>query len=291
MIQDKNFKLYLIDGTAQGKIRCTTDNWAGVALKIPKTQIENCANISELNHAGIYFLFGESAVYIGAGKFKSVGDFWDDAIFFTYKENSFEMTGLKFLKDKFTKKIAAANRYEIKSDNEIFSENISEEKKSTLELFAGYVETILYFLGYKIFEPPKEISAAPPLQLIPESLPAPQPPQPEADDATIFYLSKKIQSLESDIKAQLRVIPTRYTLLAGSQISPVESELLPEIIKLARINAKISSENILQENITFKKPSSAAEFVTGLSTDGYESWKTKQGKTLNKFLNRKPSKK
>lgn len=46
MIQDKNFKLYLIDGTAQGKIRCTTDNWAGVALKIPKTQIENCVEIA-----------------------------------------------------------------------------------------------------------------------------------------------------------------------------------------------------------------------------------------------------
>lgn len=82
MIHDKNFKLFLIDGTAQSKISCKTDNWAGVAFKIPKTQIENCADISELNYNGIYFLFGESAVYIGTGKFKSVEDFWDDAVFF-----------------------------------------------------------------------------------------------------------------------------------------------------------------------------------------------------------------
>ena len=79
--------------------------------------------------------------------------------------------------------------------------------------------------------------------------------------------------------------------MTGSQISPVMAKHLPDNIKKERKKAKISEENILLEDVFFKKPSSAAEFVTGLSSNGYESWINKKGETLNIFLNRKPSKK
>ena len=263
MTQDKNFKLYLIDGTARGKIRCTTDNWAGVALKIPKTQIENCADI---NANGIYFLFGESAVYIGAGKLKSVGDFWEDAIFFTYKENSFDSSSLKFLKDKFTKKIAAANRYEIKSDNEIFSENISEEKASTLEFFASYVETILYIFGYKVFEPPKENNA---------------------NATNLFYLEKTLRNSNIIIKATCKKTAEGYVVLAGSKISPTFNSDLANIIRNARNIAEINAENILQNDIFFPHPTPASTFAIGKHINsGWELWKTKNGLTLKEFLKR-----
>ena len=271
MIQDKNFNLYLIDGTAQGKISCKTENWAGVAFKIPKTQIENCAEISELQHAGIYFLFSESAVSIGAGKLKSDADFWDDAIFFTYQKKSFEMTDLKFLKYKFSKKISAANRYELKSDYEIFSESIAIEKKSTLELFASYVETILYIFGYKIFEPPKEIA----------------PVENSADTENLFYLERNLQDAQMTVKATCkRISENIYVVLAGSQISPVTAKYISDNIKKERKKAKISDENILLKDVSFKTPSGAAEFVTGLSANGWQTWKTKDGITLCDFLNR-----
>ncbi len=39
--------------------------------------------------------------------------------------------------------------------------------------------------------------------------------------------------------------------------------------------------SILQEDVLFTSPSSAAEFVTGKSCNGWVSWKTKDGKTLH----------
>ena len=265
MIQDKNFKLFLIDGTAQGKIRCTTDNWAGVALKIPKTQMENCAEILELNHAGIYFLFSESEVYIGAGKFKSVGNFWDDAIFFTNFQNSLDSSSLNFLKNKFSQKITAANRYKVKND----AENIIEETASPLDFFASYVETILYIFGYKIFEPPKEISAA-----------------PQIEHAPIFYIERIVKGKK--IIAMCQKFSNKFVVLKGSQLAPKLSKDMGDNIKSARKDADIEN-NILQEDFFLDSASAAAKFVTGVSTNGRKEWKTKAGTTLGNFLDSQPA--
>lgn len=279
MIQDKNFNLFLLDGTAQGKISCKTENWAGVAFKIPKTQIENCAEIKELNHAGIYFLFSESTVYIGAGKLKSDADFWNDAIFFTYQKKSFEMMDLKFLKDKFTKKIAAANRYELKSGNEIFPENIGVEKKSSLELFASYIENILYIFGYKVFEPLEEISAAPQFDT---------PTAPSTADNPIFYLVRNVKGLPVFGKCQK--IFTKFVVLKGSKLAPeVSKKGIAQIVKDERKKAKISEDFILLEEVFLDSASAAGSFVTGTSTQGTTAWQTENGMTIAEFLESQPA--
>lgn len=42
--------------------------------------------------------------------------------------------------------------------------------------------------------------------------------------------------------------------------------------------------NILLEDIKFKSPSTAANFVTGRSTNGLIAWKNKDGKTIKEIL-------
>lgn len=44
--------------------------------------------------------------------------------------------------------------------------------------------------------------------------------------------------------------------------------------------------NILRKCI-FKSPSTAAQFVTGNSTNGYEAWKVEEKKSLGKYLKEK----
>lgn len=285
MTQDKTFNLFLIDGTSQGRISCKAENWAGIAFKIPKTQIEDCDDLNELNHAGIYFLFNESEVYIGAGKFQNVGDFWSDAFIFTNPKNPFDLNSLKFLKNNFSLKIAAANRYKVKNEDENFFENISAEKASRLEIFEDYVQTILYFFGYKIFEPPKEIQN----QIEPPPMSKIQPPK--TDSNPIFYLDRNLKNANMRVKATCkRISEDIYIVLAGSQISPITAKYISENIKKERKKAKISSENILLKEVTFKSPSGAAEFVTGLSANGWQTWKTKDGMTIAEFLSSETAK-
>lgn len=67
----KSINLFLMDGEASGRIKCTLANWTGLAYKIPRTTLDKCKNRDELKQSGVYFLFGiseqtgENIVYIG----------------------------------------------------------------------------------------------------------------------------------------------------------------------------------------------------------------------------------
>lgn len=41
----KNINLYLMDGNANGRMKCTIANWTGVAFKIPRTELEKCRGV------------------------------------------------------------------------------------------------------------------------------------------------------------------------------------------------------------------------------------------------------
>lgn len=78
----KNIQLYLMDGDASGRIKCSLVNWTGVAYKIPRTELDKCKDRADLKQSGVYFLFGKSdetekeVVYIGqAGARKMVKAF------------------------------------------------------------------------------------------------------------------------------------------------------------------------------------------------------------------------
>jgi len=49
----KSINLFLMDGDAGGRIKCTLANWTGVAYKIPRTELDKCkerrknANVNE----------------------------------------------------------------------------------------------------------------------------------------------------------------------------------------------------------------------------------------------------
>lgn len=70
MARSKTIKLFLIDGEATGRIKCSLANWTGIAYKIPRTTLDKCKNIDYLQQSGVYFLFGtdekyDQIVYVG----------------------------------------------------------------------------------------------------------------------------------------------------------------------------------------------------------------------------------
>lgn len=119
MPRGKNINLFLMDGDASGRIKCTLANWTGVAYKIPRTEIEKCKNREDLKWSGVYFLFGvsddtgENIAYIGQAGIRknSEGilyrlmehkrnpdkDYWTEAVVFTTSNNSFGPTEISYL--------------------------------------------------------------------------------------------------------------------------------------------------------------------------------------------------
>ena len=78
-MQKKCVTQLLLDGTADGRIKCTLANWTGVAYRVPRPLLERCDSRREFHQSGVYFLFGVSdqtnkpMVYVGKAAVRQNG--------------------------------------------------------------------------------------------------------------------------------------------------------------------------------------------------------------------------
>ena len=280
----KAINLFLMDDTADGRLKCTIKGRSGIIFRIPRKDLDVSKSREDLNRDGVYFLLGEEngreKIYVGqaAGRKNGKGIlerlsehdrkkiFWSEAIVFTTSDNSFGPTELNWLENKFCNMAIEAARFEVMNGNEPPPGNVSEEKKSELEEQIEFAKLILSAIGYKMFEP-KKISPTPVIK----------------SDDEIFYLSRKIKALDRTINAQMKRTPTGYKVLAGSDISPLDAEVVRDSIKELRHSEKVVDGKLI-EDVEFNSSSTAAEFVVGNNANGQTSWKTKDGRELKNFL-------
>lgn len=291
MVRGKNINLFLMDGDASGRIKCTLANWTGVAYKIPRTEIEKCRNREDLKWSGVYFLFGvsddtgENIVYIGQAGIRKNGegilyrlmehkrnpdkDYWTEAVVFTTSNNSFGPTEISWLENKFCNLAIEANRYTVKNGNDPTPGHITEEKESELEEFADYAKIIMGTLGHKVFVPLNKTNDE-------------SNTEDNVSEETELFFTRTIKKINFTVEASAKQTSEGFVVLKGSKIAPdsgTDNTISPGNRK-KREECKIDN-TILQEDVLFTSPSSAAEFVTGKSCNGLISWKTKDGKTLH----------
>ena len=287
----KSIQLFLMDGEASGRIKCTLANWTGVAFKIPRTELDKCKDRDDLKQSGVYFLFGTSdetgkgVVYIGQAGARKNGegilnrlqehkrnpkkDYWTEAIVFTTSNNSLGATEISYLENRFCNMALAANRYEVRNGNDPTSGNITEEKESEMEEFIDYAKVIMGTLGHKLFEP-----LGKPVVNVSESN-----DNDAVQGAVGLHLARNIKKV-GRIEADGVQTTEGFVVLQGSHIASVDDNTIPAVIKERRKKANIDENGILQEDMLFTSPSYAAMFVIGKSANGLTSWKTSDGKTL-----------
>ena len=296
MARGKSINLFLMDGDANGRIKCTITNWTGVAYKIPRTELDQCKERNDLKQSGVYFLFGNSdetgkgVVYIGQAGTRKNGegilyrlmehkrnpekDYWTEAIVFTTSNNSFGPTEISYLENRFCKLAIEAKRYEVKNSNDPTPGNITEEKESEMEEFIDYSKVIMGALGYKLFEP-----------IINKSCIEKQDTPKIAEVDQIPLCLERVIKNVGKVEANGIQTSEGFVVLSGSRISPQDDNTIPAVIKERRKSAPIDTNGILKEDLLFTSPSYAAMFVIGKSANGLTSWKTQNGKTLKSLEN------
>lgn len=76
----RTINVFLMDGTPDGKIKCTIGNWIGVVYKIPIKELDSCREREELKCSGVYFLIGtsdkdsEPVIYVGQARSRKNGE-------------------------------------------------------------------------------------------------------------------------------------------------------------------------------------------------------------------------
>lgn len=291
-IRGKSINLFLMDGTASGRIKCTLANWTGVAYKLPRTELDKCKGRDDLSQSGVYFLFGtsdqtgESVVYIGQAGTRKNGegilyrlqehkrnpdkDYWTEAVVFTTSNNSFGPTEISYLENRFTNLALTAKRYTVKNGNDPTPGNITEEKESELEEFIDYSKIVMGALGHKVFES---------LAVLKPTIET----NSDMADELLLHLKRKSRKSGQTIEADCKQTTEGFVVIKGSHIELNDSDSIPPGIKEARQKAKVNEKGILQEDVLFKSPSYAAAFVVGGHANGLIEWKTKDGITLKEI--------
>lgn len=277
MAKPKNINLFLLDGTADGRIKCTISNGVEIIFKIPRKDLAKCNERDELKHGGIYFLLGErdelKLTCVGqAAKnlFEQLNEhdretdknFWTEAIVFTTTNNSFGEPELLWLENKFCDLAKSTERIIVKIGNDSALENTTVEETNRLESYSEFAQQALDKLNTGNLE----------------SLPV------ETSAEEIFYLSHFVKKFGRTVNAQMKRTPKGYSVLAGSEISPVNTRTLSEQIQKQRRSAKFDANGNLLETVEFSSSSDAAAFVIGDKVDGSSEWKTRDGVTLKNFL-------
>ncbi len=290
-MRQKTIHLFLMDGEANKRIKCTMANWTGIAYKIPRTDIDKCKNREHLKQSGVYFLFGndtltdEKTVYVGqAGlrknkegllnrlqehKRDNSKDYWTEAIVFTTSNNSFGPTEISYLENRFCNMAIESKRYHVKNGNDPNPGNITEEKECELEEFIDYARIIMGSLGHKVFIPIDDSNIT-------------DENEKEENTEPLLFLKTK------NIIATGRRTSDGFIVYKGSQISLSSSKSTSSsIFKMhEKYHKKIdTTNNALLEDILFTSPSSAASFITFHSANGLIMWKNKEGLTLKEIEN------
>ena len=278
----KSINVFLMDGEASGRIKCTLANWTGVAYKIPRTELDKCKERNDLKQSGVYFLFGtsdqtgENTVYIGQAGARKNGegilnrllehkrnpdkDYWTEAVVFTTSNNSFGPTEISYLENRFCNLAIQANRYIVKNGNDPNPGNITEETESELEEFIDYAKIVMGALGHKVFEP--FISSS-----------------PESEAEPLLYLEY------SGSKATGKRTSDGFVVLKGSTLNPQITKACPKrAIKDRNKYAELIDETYtLTADVLLSSPSAAASFVGGASLSGNFKWKDENGVSLGEL--------
>lgn len=284
MKNSKSINVYLIDGTPTGRIKCTMQNWTGVAYKIPRNLLDNSnkdnSNLAKhIKQTGVYFLLGENEngeqfIYIGQARLRKNNeglsirlqehknnpekDYWNEAIILTTQNDSLGPTEISYLENKFCTLALEANRYIVKNGNEPNPGHITEEKESEMEEFIDYAKIIIGVLGHKVFEP-----------IITKD----ENTQQIIDNKPIFYFKGKYS-------ATATITNDGFVVLKGSKISIELKKSVKESVKKLRKQCanKIDKNGVLLADIICSSPSAAASFVGGCSLSGNACWHSSDGK-------------
>lgn len=280
--------LLLLDGTTGGRIKCSINGRTGMIFKIPRKDLVKCHDRTELKNNGVYFLRGKlrehPTVYVGhstEGLFKKLNEhdaradenFWTEALVFITSDNSFNATEIIWLENEFYNTIKDAGNSVYKTGSSPALGNVTEEKEIELKDHADFAQLMLSAMGYKMFEPLPKVEP-----------PKVEPSPDEESDEKIFYLSRFIKKLGRKVNAQMKITPTGFKVLAGSEISPDENPTLYAVVKKARRSAKIDANGILLEDMECKTSTMAGMFVMGNKVGGPTEWQTRDGEPLKNFL-------
>ena len=275
MISAKTIQIFLPDGNPRSVKIAEITSRTIQAVLIPRSNLDYALSREELRSVGVYFLIGNSdenvkeTVYVGEAEdcvqrlkqHNASKDFWRYALVVLSKTKYFTKTHIKFLEWYSYTLIAKANRYELENGNFPSKPFVSEPVEADLIDNFDTIRILCSTLGFPFFE-----------EIV----------KPHNKDILVCK--------GKDGYAEGQYTEDGLIVFAKSKCNLAETRTVQEWIKSTR--KKLLKDKILiqegdvlvfSSDYIFNSPSAASATVLGRSSNGWNDWKTKDGKTLHEL--------
>lgn len=295
MAAGKSFiNITLLNGTADGALKCVNKAHDGIIYKIKRDDISNYTNEPELKQCGIYFLFGKvknkPVVYIGQANTRKNGngvlgrvlehrkdkeDYWNEAFILISSKNAIGATELNYLENQLCNRTIQAGAFETVNAADPNTGNYSDEVEITMDSLIDYTVTVLKVLGHDLFGRVEKNDA--------EEVDG---TSDEYKDWLKLYIKKEGSEAGRDCWVACATKDGKYVILKGSKLAIVFAKSCHNSIKIKREEYKknIDSKGVVLEDIPFSSPSTLAQFATLSSVNGKVELKDAEGKSLKELL-------
>jgi hypothetical protein len=281
MIKAKTIEIYLPTGDASkvSIARITTE--AIKVIYMDKSEIDK--RKEDLNNIGCYILVGlntagEKTVYIGESEnvyirlqdHKKKKDFWSGVYAIQNLSGTFDKAHLTYLEQLMISKAVEADRFNVENGNGGKYTAIPESKKYECLVYFETIKTLVKSLGFNVFVPEIE--------------------KDELANQVRFYF----QSKDNLWDAQGVFVDEKFVVLKGSiaRTEPVQSKSGSNQLKFKEklmdegIIVESNGKHIFAKDYSFNSPSLASDIVSLSSTNGWDRWRTKAGKSLDEIFPR-----
>lgn len=249
--------------------------WTGKGYIIPRDGLKGALERDGLRSQAVYFLVGENeegqqVVYVGESEnfanrvrnHQQKKEFWNTAICFISTDENLNKAHVKYLESVLAEGVENAGRAQLEKGQSSRKAGISESEEAYIEEFAGNIKLSLSAVGFTFLKQPTE----------------------EEDVREVFYCEGK------GVKAEGALTSEGFVIFSGSTIVGIDKEtdtIGPGMKQQRRdIIQEDKAEEVdkgweLTENVLANSPSRAGGIVLGRRNNGWTTWKSKSGETLD----------
>lgn len=276
-MRPQTIQIFLPDGSPTSIREAEITSRLVKAILFPRNKMQEVSKRDLVHFTGVYFLFGlpedgsKPIVYIGEGedcfeRIKSHNrkkDFWTHCVIVASKTNDYNKADSKFLEYYCLEKAKEIGRYNLDNDTGSNKLSISESREHDLLDNFETAKILLATLGYPIFEDKRKAKTV----------------------KELFYCNGK-----NNASAIGELTDDGFLVYKDGKSSISETRGMNKWIGILRkrllaeeVLKEVNDVYVFQQDYIFNSPSAAAATILGRSSNGWKSWKDKNGKTLDEL--------
>jgi hypothetical protein len=270
-----SIRIFVPGGDPDGLRLVEKSNWTGVGVVFNRTNFKQVVGRPEFERTGVYVLVGGSEdsalpmIYVGEGdpvkerltQHQQKKDFWDWAVFFVTKDNSLNKAHVQHLEARLHDLAKGAKQCNLDNAQTPAPPTLSEAERADVESFLLDVLSICPLLGLAVFEKAE--------------------PARRGSDSILLHISAR------GVRATGYEDPRGFVVCKGSEFSGDETPssqvylrtLRKDLISTGVVSEQSGRFTFTQDHV-FTSPSTASGVVLGRNSNGRETWKTEDGRTL-----------